>query len=88
LVTAWLTKELGFVPCRGRIRFYFLYKFQILQGWYPAGQQFLSWGVKQPQHEAVHAVAHFLHTFQLIFIAVICCVYESSPLMEMWLKTK
>jgi hypothetical protein len=52
-------QRIGVCSLQGKDMFYFLYKYQILQGWYPAGQQFLSWRVKQPQHEAVHAVAHF-----------------------------
>jgi len=76
LVTAWLTKELGLIPCRGRI--------QIPDPTRQGNTSFHE-GVKQPQHEAVHAFSTY---FAAIFIALICSVYESSLIIGMWLKTK
>jgi hypothetical protein len=39
-------QRIGVSSLQGKDTFYFLKKFQILQGWYPAGQHFLSWGGK------------------------------------------
>ena len=82
LVTAWLTEELGFVPCRGRIHFISFTNSDPTR-LVPSRVTVPFMGGK-----AVHAVVHFLLTFQLIFIVVIYSVHESSSIMGMWLKTK
>ena len=60
-------QRIGVSSLQGKDTFYFLYKFQILQGWYPAGQRFLSWGSKAATARSSPCSCAFLTYFAADF---------------------
>jgi hypothetical protein len=72
-------QRIGVSSLQGKDTFYFLNKFQILQGWYPAGQRFLSWGGK--------AATAWSSPCSYAFLTYFAADFHCSDMFFVWIFT-